>query len=415
MSENDSLRRINAAKTNLMLSHPFYGYLILYLETKAVKGLDFGTMATDGYNLYYDPDGAINSWSVEELAGAIAHEISHCALGHYWRCGPRDKMIWNFAADYAINNILQEEGFTLPASCLMDTKYRNQSTEFIYSQLIKDREEMIKQLKSMDDGDLWAKCTGNGGEKPDENKKGDGQNSDGGNPKEGDDSKGQDGDLVESTISPFEIRDKEWWEEKMGAAVTFARQQGKVPAGMEGIIDGLLAPKLSWKELLRDYINSNYPNDYRLIPPNKKFIWIPIYMPRTKGNHLDIVIAMDTSGSISDITAKQFISEIREIANSFNSYNIHYMQCDAEVSFYREMTKEEEDEWPMGITGRGGTSFIPVFNKIKELDIDAPLLVYLTDMMGSFPDKAPADYSVLWVSTVENSKGPFGDTIFIDA
>ena len=399
---NEQLRRINAAKTRLMLNNPFYGYLLLYLETKPSK-LAFGTMATDGYNLYYDPDGAINSWTTDELVGAIAHEISHCALGHSWRCESRDRKIWNFATDYAINNILSEEGFSLPKDVLMDTKYKGQSAEFIYMQLQKERQEVLDGLKSMDDETLWGKFMQTDGKPDDDGKGGDNGGGENGNDK-----------TAPFTFNPLEVRDNKWWEEKLGSAITFARQQGKVPAGFEGLIDSLLSPKLSWRELLRDYVTSSYANDYKMFPSNKKFMWMPLYMPRTKSNHLNVTVAMDTSGSISDETAKQFITEIREIANSFDSYNIHYMQCDAQVDFYRELVKEDEDDWPMHIVGRGGTSFVPVFNKVEELGIDVPLLIYLTDMMGTFPNEAPP-YNTLWVSTMENYKGPFGDTIYIDA
>lgn len=131
----DQERRLAKAKVALLLNHPFFGHLALHLEPVAKKGLQFGTMGNDGSKLYYDPDGAITTWSDEELKAVVAHEVMHCVLGHLWRRQHRDPLRWNVAADYALNLILVKDGFKFPEGGLLDKKYEGMSAEEIYQKL----------------------------------------------------------------------------------------------------------------------------------------------------------------------------------------------------------------------------------------------------------------------------------------
>jgi predicted metal-dependent peptidase len=64
----------------------------------------------------------------------------------------------------------------------------------------------------------------------------------------------------------------------------------------------------------------------------------------------------------------------------------------------------------LGAQGGGGTSFVPVFKWIEENDIEPEALVYLTDMYGDFPSKAPS-YPVLWGSISKGVPAPFGEVV----
>lgn len=436
----ESMKRISKCRSKMLITKPFWGYLALSLKPVAKTGLDFGTMATDGYNLYFDPVGAMKDWSDDELIGAMTHEVGHCAFGHMWRRENRIPLLWNIATDYAVNWILDKEGITLPKDILLDKNgdFSNKSAEYIYKELLKQQEEHQKNCP------VCQQKGGHGGNSPDGDSEGEdsndgGQGSSGGqghcghSPHHGkhtlDDStiwndtsskKGnnkQDKDNQDgqgnSSEQDAEEREKYWKDKVRGAAIT-AKMEGKLPAYMEQFIDEFLAPKLSWKELLRDLITTSHVNDYKIMPPNKKFLYMPVYLPSMKSNHLDLAVCMDTSGSISDRVAKQFLSEIKSIADSFESYSIHYMQCDYDISFYQELLKENEDDWPMNVVGRGGTSFVPPFNYMEdELGIEPPLFVYLTDLMGQFP-QVPPNYPVLWVSIEDRIEPPFGEKIHID-
>jgi predicted metal-dependent peptidase len=66
-----------------------------------------------------------------------------------------------------------------------------------------------------------------------------------------------------------------------------------------------------------------------------------------------------------------------------------------------------------GIEGGGGTSFVPVFDRIHEDGIQPDMLVYLTDTYGSFPAQEP-DYKVIWGSIVPNPRVPFGQVVEVE-
>ena len=126
------------ARAQLVLQHPFFATLALYLEPVAGKT---ETAATDGYHIYYNQawlEELKEKYGVSTVAAIIAHEVMHCALNHITRCGTRDKTLWNIAADYATNLILHEAGFRLPHDALLDPKYKNMSAEQIYEQLLEN-------------------------------------------------------------------------------------------------------------------------------------------------------------------------------------------------------------------------------------------------------------------------------------
>ena len=375
-------RRIAGARARLLLKTPFWGHLVMHLESKDASDLQFGTMATDGTHLFYDSKGAMLDWDDDQLMGAIVHESGHCGFGHLWRRGDRDPMLWNMATDYAINGMLDQEGFVLPPNILLDAQYSGMSAEKIYSMLLQQPSPSGQNGKPLDDPTMWENaCSG----------------------KEGEGEKDENGNWVGHS--------EQYWKEKVVQAAHAAKMQGKLPAHLASVIDGLLEPKLNWKDLLQEYVSSTVKNDYRLMPPNKRFMYLPLYMPRLHGEHVEIVAAIDTSGSVSDDLARQFMSEIKSIAEQFESYTIHYFQCDAQIQMYKELTLEDEYDWPMEMHGRGGTSFIPVFEEVDKMELSPPILVYLTDLMGSFPDSP--DYPVLWVSS-EEGQAPFGTTIVIE-
>ena len=389
--------RIRDAKTKLVLkpNMRFWTYLLCSLDITP-KNTGFGTVATDGYKLYYDPLGHIHEWSTQELEGAIVHEIAHCAFGHYWRCGSRDPLIWNMATDYIINYILREhEKITLPPNTLFDPLFTSElSAEALYSILIKDKEKAIEKLKEiLDDPELFKQAIDNA------NGNGDGD--------------GHGGITIDGIpVNPGDIRDEDWWKEKLQQAGIFAKTRGTLPGYLENLIGDFVEPKLPWRELLREFITQMNVNDYRTLPPKKKYVWMGVYLADVKKEELEVCVVMDTSGSVSDEEAAQFISEIRAIADAYENYSIRYMQCDASVKFDEVLTKENEHNWPMHIVGRGGTSFKPPFERLEEDDYTPPILIYLTDLGGDFP--LEPYYPVLWISTVESASHPWGDRINID-
>lgn len=406
-------RRITRARARLLVHLPFWGHLALNLEPKDMPGdLAMGTMATDGTRLFYDSEGKMCEWTDEQLMGAVVHEVGHCAFGHIWRKENREQFKWNLATDFAINWLItQEQVLELPPGCLVDKQFANMSAEEIYSKIQVQKMEISGA--SLDDPDIWKNTTeGKGSGEGDDKDEKDDENEDGGGSGDKEDDKQDGGGAQDKFKSAAQQQQNEqYWKDKIVQAAQAAKMQGKLPSHLAYLVESLLEPKLDWKELLREYIVASVRNDYKIMPPNKRFIWMPLYLPSLQGEHIELVAAIDTSGSISNALAQQFISEIKGIAAQFSSYVIHYIQCDAKVQSYQELTIEDQDDWPLEVHGRGGTSFIPVFEKVEELGITPPILVYLTDLMGSFPEEP--NYPVLWVSSCDGHI-PFGDKILIE-
>ena len=362
----DPETKLTRARTQLLLSRPFWAHLALSLE---IQQAQVGTMATDGYHLFYDPD-QVAAWSVEEVTGVICHEISHCALQHLWRRGGRDPGKWNLACDFASNNMVLADGLKLPKGAQIG--FDGQSAEAIYSQL---QSSHLDAASPIDNHALW----------------------------------GQGRTAPGTTV--VERDEEARWRQLVAQAANGARMQGKLPGHMDTLIADYLHPTLDWTTLLREFLTSSARNDYSL-RPNRKHLWVPLYLPSLSGNRLEIGVALDTSGSIPDNLLRRFISEVRGISEQFTAWKVHLFLCDAQVHLYRCISSEE-GEWPKTFPGRGGTDFRPVFEDVvaRGLDRELGCLVFFTDLEGTFP-VAPPPYRVVWVTPpVQDMLVPWGDTI----
>jgi len=366
---------LTRARVEMLVHHPFWGHLALSLELVKKPDMFPPTMGTDGRKLWYHPD-FIQGLSKDEIKGVLAHEIGHIAQWHMFRRQHRDKLKWNFACDFAVNDLVMKE-FTLPKGCLYDNSFADKSAEYIYNKLPDPPKLMGSLLDSHDEWENGGSGSGSGGEN------------------------GENGEIDREL--------EQEWRENIAQAATQARMQGKMPAHLKTLVDGMLQPKLDWKTMLRDMITSVIKNNYRWIPPNKKHLWREIYLPATTGEEISIAAAIDTSGSISDEEIKEFISEIKGICDSFDSYTIYLYSCDSRI--HQEWELHPFDPLPTVFEGRGGTSFVDPIEDARKKSLDISAFVYLTDLWGTFPDEPP--FPVIWVCVDEDKKAPFGTTIYL--
>ena len=378
--------KITVAKRDALSKCPFFAYLLLvpdYVEE------DIPTMATDGEKIFYGVK-FVNSISLPELLGVLIHEVMHCALLHITRKGIRDKKKWNYAADYAVNILIKDNDMVLPDKCLYEEKYRNMSVEQIYAEITKNPPPIVKILMAGGDGNgVWT----------DEHRyDGDGQ----GNEKK--------------DASHDKLKEQEW-KMKIAEAAENAKQQGKLPAGIERLVDQVLEEKVPWQQLLSRYLTPFcLKTDYTWSKPNKKHLQNGIIMPGFTSDCLELVVAVDTSGSISHEDIKEFIGEIRGILQVARTYTIKLLSCDEAIHSYYEIT-ECTSEIPTKLGGGGGTSFVPVFEKIAKENWHPACLIYFTDGYGDFPSTPPCGYETIWAMTKDSitaDQVPFGKYIKID-
>jgi len=376
MSKNlPAKEKLIKARVGLVLDQPFFGQLCLRLKLEEYNGPEVPTMATDGRRIYYNTK-FVDTLSLDETKGVLAHEVMHVALAHHVRRQSRDHTKWNQAGDYAINGILSPM-FSLPQDALISPAFNNMSAEEIYTQL----------PDNPDDGGYGSGGFGEVLDLPGE---------DGGKPSE-----------AQKLKEEADVR------VAVAQAAQCAKVMGKTPAGMDRIIDGIINPSVDWRVLLRDFVERVVKNDYTWLRPNRRYINYGFYLPDLHSKDLgNIKVAIDTSGSVSNQEMEAFAAEISGILSEFPGCSIDVIYCDSKV--YKDAVQHFEfDDLPVQLKakGGGGTAFEPVFDYIAEQGEKPVALIYLTDMCGSFPSEDPG-YPVLWGATGENYQEPsFGEVV----
>lgn len=183
-------------------------------------------------------------------------------------------------------------------------------------------------------------------------------------------------------------------------------------------INELRKPRINWRSFLRQYWGTKVGlwdlETFSLSPTYWNTLHIPV--PPLKETHgtPDVIIAIDTSGSMVGDPITIVLSEIRGLAGITS--NVLVIICDSEIHGTFELqnvSDNEINELRKELRGGGGTSFVPVFNYIQKNKLCPQLLVYMTDTWGEFPEKVPS-YPVLWITPcLEDCSVPFGDLVKI--
>jgi predicted metal-dependent peptidase len=367
--------KLITARVGLLLRASFFGNLATRL--KLVNADEWcSTAATDGRNFYYN-SRFIKMLRPKEIEFLFGHEVLHCVYDHFGRRGNRDPQLFNIANDFAVNADLikhrvGEKITTVP--CLHDPKYDGLSSEEIYDLL-------YEKADKINIGDLLDKLI-------DEHLDGEGDgDSDSDGDKEG---KGR---PKLSDADRQAIRDE--IKEAMLAAAATADGAGNIPAGVKRLIQELTEPQMNWRELLRMQLESTIKSDYTWMRASRKGWHMDAVMPGMKLDPMiDIAVALDASGSISEKMLKDFLGEVQGIMDSFPAYRIHVVTFDTEAYNPAQYNSENLDDiCDYEVKGGGGTDFDCVFNYLKENEIEPKRLVMFTDgyPFGSWGDENYTD------------------------
>ena len=265
--ETPTSRRIQKARTALVLDHPFFGSLLFRLKDCECRSIQ--TMATDGVSLYYNPD-FVETLNATTLAGTLAHEVMHPALHHHVRRSGRDPKRWNMACDYAINPLLVDAGLHLPEGVLLDNRFRGMSAEQIYNLL--ETETAQDSGSEEKDGELGADKS-NPEEWPASE-----ANEPSAPATEGGIGQVLDAPVPDKETPTIEEQVREW-EIAVNQATTIAKHAGKVPAGLDRTLEGAAEAAVDWRELLRRHWSDTIPADYSWMRPNRRHLWTGLYLP----------------------------------------------------------------------------------------------------------------------------------------
>lgn len=440
--QRECQNRMIIARTALMLTHQFFGVLASRLRPVA-NNTWCRTMAVDGKHLFYnvefvmgvqDPakkdmykeaireklpdvteeqlEAMTNGLTNENIIAVICHEILHCAYDHFLRRGMRDPRRFNRAADYAINQIIDRDGIgKLPDGCLLDKKFENMTAEEIY--LLLEEEEQ----------------QGQGQQQKQQGGSGDGQGQ----------SRGTMGDLANgspkgSTIDQHDVpqdgengsdeETRKGYMDDFKQAMMNAARAGGTPAEIARMIKNFKEPKIDWRSKLQRTLRSWLKSDATYQTPSRRswstgfgakgsFYGSPIYPGMKPDEDIDIAIALDASGSISEDMLRDFIGEVLGITKQFKQFKIRIMTFDTQVYTVKDYKTGEEKkilEYP--IYGGGGTDFDAVWEHMKQDNYVPKQLIMFTDgePWQSWGD--PNYCKTLFViHSNPNKEAPFGETV----
>jgi predicted metal-dependent peptidase len=392
----------------LVFHQPFFAHMLMaqlpIVGTEAVP-----VAATDSFKIMINPEPFFK-YSIKEQAYIKCHEVMHCVLNdpimmqNWLRRGTihingkdveADAEAINMSMDYIINALLNAAGVgQMPSDALYDPNLSEKGVEA----MVDIYEEVLKRKKQ---GGFPGK---------------------GGKPGTGgfdiliapeqDPDTGQD-----------QTRDELTWAQTVAAAAQAAEAQGKLPGALKKLIGEILDPKVSWQEHLRaSVMRASGSDTLDWSTPDRRM------MSRAAIGHDNVffgkasgfgcgtaVVGYDSSGSmIDDKTQQVLFSELHGIFADLNPRELIVIFCDAAVHRvdYIEEVEQLEDARTEGVPGGGGTDFRPVFDEIEKRGIQPDILVYLTDLYGTFPEEEPA-YPVVWGSITPGT-APFGETVHIE-
>ena len=362
--------RIVVARVGLLLRHPFFGNMATRLTIKAADDW-LPTAAVDGRNLFFNTQ-FFNAMDNKEIEFVIAHEILHCVFDHLGRRDDRDPMLYNIAADYIVNNLLVRDKIGHKpklVDCFQDFKYDGWTSEEVYDELFKEAEEngkeFLKQLGEMLDEHL------------DMDDEGDGDSGD----QDEKDSQGNNVSKSKPKYSKEQVKQiKESIKEGMMQAAQSAGA-GNVPGEIQRMIKELTEPKMNWRELLRQQIQSTIKHDFTFSRPSRKGWHTGAVLPGMNfQDTIDICISLDMSGSIGDQQAKDFLGEIQGIMDEYKEYNIKLWCFDTKVYNEQDFSADGGDSLlDYDIMGGGGTEFMCNWDYMKDHGITPKKFIMFTD------------------------------------
>ena len=388
--------RLVTARVGLLLRQSFFGNLATRM--KLINADEWcATAATDGRNFYYN-SRFIMMLKTKEVEFLFGHEVLHVVYDHIDRRGNRDPQIWNIANDYTVNADLKRHKvgqFITTVPCLYEQKYDGKTSEEIY-------DDLMKNVQKIDIDQLLDQMI-------DDHMDGDESEGDG----EGDGDK-------QGKRPKISAEERERIRQEVKQAIIAAAQSaeaGTLPKGVERLVKQATNPVMPWRELLQTNLTSAIRNDYSWMRPSRRGWHMDAVMPgMTPGEEIDVTIAIDMSGSISDHQAQQFLGEISGMMSAFDGYKVHVFCFDTEIYNPADYTSENMDtidEYEP--KGGGGTDFDAIFDYLKREAIEPKRLIVFTDgyPCGSWGDANYCDTT--WIIHGDpDPNPPFGTWAIYD-
>ena len=406
------IKAMNEQKSSLYMDNPFFGYILGQYVVSPTIDSRIPTFGCDYDRLYVNTDYMTKLMEDPlyrgKIKGVLLHMLMHVIHRHNERQEGRDKKTWKEASDVVSFLVMADSkasqksidpgiNWEIPDTSRIPEKYYKKTTNEIYRDMIREKETQPPRN--------GPGLPGTGpGKSPGRNKNTSGNG------------------LIEVECNLDEIQNEmdiqgiskeqrsmqnDRQEGLIRKAYSQYKSRGDIPSS---ILDGLtemIEPKISWRNILQQFIQKSCPVDFTWSRPNRRTLAHDLYLPDQDKESLKVLIAMDTSGSISDDEKMAMLTEANNILQTIGNTTIILVDCDARVHQIK-VIEPGEDFANHKFMGGGGTDFRPVFSQKILEEHDPNAILYFTDGYGSFPEKC--ELPLLWLMTTDQV-APIGETI----
>jgi len=395
-------QRISVLRMQMVEHHPFWGHLLLSVRILGEPELP-SIAATDCLTtIWYNPLHT-QHLDYRELGFVLAHELGHHVQESLPRMRGRDRHRWNCATDYAINRMVARIGewdgdgrgggpelrYRVPqaeipglgsARPLLDAQYDGMIAEVIYEHLANEELPDEQTVTITIGGEAITGVSNHGG--------------------------GIDIHL------PIDLTDeeREILRDRVHEAARVWGQKdrrGDVPGQVTRDFDLDAKPRVTWQRLLQDLVGQALePEEYSYRKPNRRMLIEGFVVPGVEQREgPDVVVAVDTSGSMSADELRTIGAELRTISRY--AADLTVLIADAQIRQVIQAKDLPDFLANSRMKGGGGTSHIPVFDWLKEHNRRPDLFIGITDLFSRFPNDPPP-FPVLWITQGRHGKAPWG-------
>ena len=374
---------VDKAMINLIINFPIFANMITRIGYKVIKGYPKACACTDGRCIYISQDAIedcnLNPIDVDihgntinktitqrEMQFLLCHELMHI-LNFTWErekkigVDPNDmselakqkRKLWNIATDYEINSLLhnneetQESGEkirkpvgNMPEFGCYESEYRDMTAEEIYVDLIK----------KMENGQLNINFGGSGN---------------------GEDGEGNGEPMQLDIHMPVEDQDvKNEIISKM-SEVYGSRQNGTGESAIDRSLERTFKPQpFNWRKALSKYMRKFVKENYTWNKPSRTGIANHLILPsQGQGAMLNIGVAIDTSGSITEKEINAMMDHLYTILQQFKNFQIDIWACGSRVyedTLLKITNNNKRDLLKFNAKSDGGNDMRENFSFIKD-------------------------------------------------
>lgn len=413
---------LEKAFKKLLVKEPFYGIFALSLSKEENRCIPTMCVSPDGVGvkLKFNPD-FWNSYPDDQQIALLKHELSHICLKHiFLQDSFPDKELFNISADIEVNSYIDN----LPPDCQTAELYnleKGKGTKYYYEQL---RQQQQQQAQAQNPN---KPCNGGkGGNSDNDNSQNNGSPSsdpnNSNNPNTTPNNSNAPSDPSAPTNTPHSkaLDSHDSWKEFSQMSETkqqligntidnilkdtadqVEKSRGTIPSELQGLIEKLRKKKpqvFNWRQYFRRLLGTIYDIDIKSTRrrPSRRFDGSSGIKHKKK---VSILVAIDTSGSVSVKELKEFLNEIDYIHKA--GARVTILQCDAAIHSIKEYNPKDD----IIITGRGGTDFNPPVNYFIKHKKDYVSLVFFTD--GEAPLPRQKISSMIWIISSDGTMQDF--------